>query len=73
MELKDLEVYKIAMQIGELTWEFVNTWGHFAKTTIGTQWVDAADSIAANISEGEGRYNFSGSQAVLLFCQRFLI
>lgn len=58
MNLQDLKAYSIAMKIGELTWIWVKTWDHLAKNSIGKQWVDSADSIAANISEAEGRYNF---------------
>jgi len=58
MENNDLEVYKAAMKIGELTWEVVFGWDFFEKRTLGIQWVTAADSIAANISEAEGRFNF---------------
>lgn len=31
-------------------------WDQFARRTIGAQFVDAADSISANIAEGFGRY-----------------
>ena len=58
MELKELEVYQIAMQIGEVTWNLIKSWEYFQKNTLGRQWVEAADSISANISEGEGRFNY---------------
>ena len=58
MDFKDLDVYKIAMQLGEFTWELVIKWNYFEKSTIGKQWTEAADSVAANISEGEGRYTY---------------
>ena len=32
-------------------------WEAFARNTSGVQFVDAADSISANIAEGFGRYN----------------
>ncbi len=56
--LDDLEVYKVAMQIGEEVWSVVGTWEPFSKRTIGTQFCDAADSIAANIAEGHGRFHY---------------
>jgi four helix bundle protein len=31
-------------------------WEYFSKRTVGGQFVEAADSIAANIGEGYGRY-----------------
>lgn len=54
--LEQLEVYKLSMEIGELTWKIVSNWDHFAKSTIGNNLVRAADSVALNISEGYGRY-----------------
>jgi four helix bundle protein len=56
MKLEELQVYQIAMDIGEKVWEIVNEWDYFSKDTIGKQLVKAADSIAANLSEGYGRY-----------------
>jgi len=54
--LEDLEIYRLALEIGEYVWNMVEEWEHFAKKTTGSQFVDASDSIAANISEGYGRY-----------------
>ncbi|MEO5564851.1 MAG: four helix bundle protein [Chitinophagaceae bacterium] len=58
MRLEDLEVYKVAMEIGELVWEIVTKWDYFEKKTLGAQYVAAADSIAFNISEGYGRFHY---------------
>jgi len=57
-KLEDLEVYKIAMEVGEIVWSIVNKWDYFAKKTLGCQFVEAADSIAFNISEGYGRFHY---------------
>ena len=46
------------MDFGELMWSVVEDWDYFAKDTIGKQLVRCADSIAANISEGHGRFHF---------------
>jgi four helix bundle protein len=54
--LEDLEVYKVAMEIGEDAWNIVGRWDYFTKKTLGGQYTEAADSIANNISEGYGRY-----------------
>jgi len=32
-------------------------WDYFAKKTVGEQFIDAVDSISANIAEGFGRYH----------------
>ena len=58
MDFKELELYRAAMKLGELTWNLVIEWTPFEKYSIGEQWVESADSVAANISEGEGRYNY---------------
>ena len=48
----------MAIDFGEKVWLIVNGWNQFQKDTIGKQLVRAADSIAANLSEGLGRYHF---------------
>jgi four helix bundle protein len=58
MNLEDLKVYNSAMELGEKVWYIVDKWNFFQKDTIGKQFVRAADSIAANLSEGFGRYHF---------------
>lgn len=56
MKLEDLKVYSLAMEIGNKCWSIVTCWNHFEKDTTGKQLVRSADSIAANISEGYGRF-----------------
>jgi four helix bundle protein len=53
MRLEELQVYQLAMRIGEETWRTV---------------IRAADSIAANIAEGFGRYHYKEN---LNFCYYF--
>ncbi|MCX6251704.1 MAG: four helix bundle protein [Bacteroidetes bacterium] len=62
MKLEELKVYNLAMEIGEEVWNLVSTWKWFEKESLGKQFVKAADSIAANISEGFGRYYFKDSK-----------
>ena len=63
--LNDLEIYREAMDIGEDVWSIVLGWDFFARDTIGKQVVRSADSIAANLSEGYGRFHFKEN---LNFC-----
>ena len=58
MKLEDLQVYQLSMEIGEKVWDIVITWDYFLKDTIGKQLVRAVDSVAANLSEGFGRYHY---------------
>ena len=58
MNIEDLKVYELSMEMAEKIWIIVSKWSYFEKDTIGKQLVRAADSIAANLSEGFGRYHF---------------
>jgi four helix bundle protein len=58
LRLEELEVYRVAMEIGEIVWNVVIKWEYFEKKTLGAQLVNAADSIALNISEGYGRFHY---------------
>ena len=58
MDVQDLEIYKSAMLIGDRVWRIVSSWSDFDRRTIGIQITRASDSIAANLSEGYGRYHF---------------
>ena len=62
MKLEDLQVYKMSMDLGDLIWKIVDRWNYFEKDTIGKQLVRSTDSIAANISEGYGRFHFKDSK-----------
>ncbi len=54
-DFENLEVYRLAERIADEIWSLVMGWDSFAKNTIGSQIVRAADSIGANIAEGCGR------------------
>ncbi len=58
MKLEELNVYNLAMDLGERVWNVMKGWGNFEKDTIGKQLIRAIDSVAANLSEGFGRYHF---------------
>ena len=57
LQLNDLTSYVSAFSFGNEVWDLVIKWDYFAKDTIGKQFVNAADSISANIAEGFGRYH----------------
>ena len=58
MKLEDLNVYNLAMELGERIWDIVKGWDYYTRDTLGKQLIRAIDSVAANLSEGFGRYHF---------------
>jgi four helix bundle protein len=58
MNLEELRVYELSMELGDNVWSIVERWNYFQKDTVGKQLVRSADSIAANLSEGFGRFHF---------------
>ena len=58
MKLEELQVYQLSMEIGEKVWNIVINWDYLAKDAIGKQLIRSVDSVAANISEGFGRYHY---------------
>ena len=59
MRLEEIRVYNLALDLAEKVREIVSKWNYFAKDTIGKQLIRAVDSVAANISEGYGRYYYN--------------
>ncbi|MEQ9439755.1 MAG: four helix bundle protein [Cyclobacteriaceae bacterium] len=57
LKLSNIDAYKVAFHLSNLIWNEVTRWDYFAKDTVGKQFVNAADSISANIAEGFGRYH----------------
>ena len=62
MKLVDFKTYQAAMSLGEEVWSIVEKWDRFSTNTIGSQLVRAADSVAANLSEGLGRHHYKEIQ-----------
>jgi four helix bundle protein len=58
MNVFEMDVYKLSMEVGEKVWSIVDKWNYFEKDTVGKQLVRAMDSVAANLSEGFGRYHY---------------
>ncbi|SEP38851.1 four helix bundle protein [Mucilaginibacter sp. OK283] len=65
--LEDLEIYNLSQIFGEQIWELVIKWDYLAKDAIGKQLVRSADSIAANISEGFGRFHYKENKNFCYF------
>ena len=61
-DFEKLEVYQLAEKLANEIWNVVAQWEYFAKDTIGKQIVRSADSVGANIAEGNGRYSIRDNQ-----------
>ena len=57
------------MDLAEKFRSSVLTWDYFYKDTIGKQLVRSVDSIAANLSEGFGRYHFKENKQFCYFAR----
>ena len=67
MKLEELKVYELSMELGESVWLIVEKWDYFSKDTIGKQLVRAVDSVAANLSEGFGRFHYKDAKNFTYF------
>lgn len=55
-EVYELDVYRLSEDLSDLIWYAFDNWPRKAQQTIGYQIIRSADSIAANLAEGYGRY-----------------
>jgi len=56
---EDLDVYRLAEDLGDRVWDIVLNWPDFPRNSLGYQLVKSADSIGANLAEGFGRFHFA--------------
>lgn len=61
MILEELEVHKLALEISRLAWDTYNKLPKDQQYSQGRQFLEAADSIGANIAEGYGRFHYKDS------------
>lgn len=55
-EIYELDVYQLAEKLSDMIWYEYDNWEPKAQHTISYQVIRSADSIAANIAEGYGRF-----------------
>ena len=56
-----MDLFNRFESVSDQVWSLVRRWDPFARDTIGKQLVRAADSIGANLVEGDGRYGAGDS------------
>lgn len=57
-----LRVYQLSEELADQIWDIVVKWNTFAKNTVGKQVVRSADSVGANLAEGEGRGSYQDNR-----------
>ena len=57
LNVNKIDAYNRSFDLSNVIWDIVMKWDYFAKSTVGKQLVNSADSISANIAEGFGRYH----------------
>jgi four helix bundle protein len=55
---ENLRVYRLSEDVADAVWTIALSWNNFARDTVGKQLARAADSIGANIAEGDGRGSY---------------
>src|SRR4051794_36167695 len=63
--IEELDVFRVFEGLSDEVWELSMKFHWFAKQTVGKQMVRAADSVGANLVEGDGR--FSDPEAIHFF------
>jgi four helix bundle protein len=71
--IEDMVVYQKATALANTIYGLVERWIHFHQNTLGTQIVKSADSIAANISEGFGRYHYAEKKSFYYYARGSLL
>ncbi len=56
--LKDLEIYQLARELSRIGWEIYSALDWQMKKINGDQFIEATDSVGANITEGYKRFHY---------------
>lgn len=58
IKLQDLEVYQLSRELSKIGWEIYQKLDWQTKKITGDQFIEATDSIGANIAEGYQRFHY---------------
>ncbi len=58
IELRNLEVYKMARELSSLAWFMYEKLSWQDRKIMGDQFIESVDSVGANIAEGYSRYHY---------------
>ena len=61
-DFEKLQVYQLSEKLANEIWQIAIGWDYYSKDTLGKQIIRSADSIGANIAEGNGRYNIQDNR-----------
>ena len=56
--LKDLEVYQLSRKLSSMAWEIYEIFNWETKKVMGFQFIEATDSVGANIVKGYKRFHY---------------
>lgn len=56
--LKDLEIYRLSRELSKEGWTIYEKLSWQTKKIIGDQFIEATDSVGANIAEGYARFHY---------------
>jgi four helix bundle protein len=54
--VEELDCFKTFVEVADWAWGAVRDWPRLAQDTVGKQLIRAADSVGANLVEGDGRH-----------------
>jgi four helix bundle protein len=55
LPIEEMELFRRYVDVADWAWDEVEKWSPLAQDTVGKQLVRAADSVGANLVEGDGR------------------
>src|SRR3989344_6114714 len=58
LSLDNLEVYQLAIQLSDISWNIYIKLDWQDKKTMGDQFIRSTDSVGAKIAEGYGRFHY---------------